>query len=686
MISLFILASHASGVPQEPAAQFAVAPEPDLLSPDSLAETPERRRQSTYTIPTQNIEWPYHSSRSFGEGFNVKTEIFLPTAMKRYTGEFKDEPVNLDVEHIREVVKSTSEYNEAMEATARVSGGSWTIKAKVSASVDREQSMSSKDVLFLLHTRSNGGFRGWDNVHTPRFTQRAKNKLCQNGTFTPEEFENAYGTHYVQGYNYASSMNLYVKVRTRASSSETKVSAELEASFQGVGKSVEGSATFAAKVTEEHSSSSVIVKAYAYGTAKNWVPNPDLNDLHAIIEDYERNSPDGAPVALYLQRYNEHRDYLKAKEDCANDWRPNPPDDLWESKLVNVVVEAKLLWIEVDNADEHQGDICARNMRDTAFDFYESLFETQPPVTREEYYDARDRMDELEEMWEECQIVAQPVLGGPNRPNARNLQACWGECDSDDQCAGDLKCFQRDGHFPIPGCQGLGEWDWDYCYDPSGSIELDSSIDVHDHPTGIKACHGDCDEDHQCAEGLVCFQRADGRANTIPGCTGEGKKGWDYCYNPNWGIPGPPLPAVETLGLNPTGLDICQGDCDSDRDCRGNLRCFIRSDDDWGQIPGCRGRGKKGWDYCYDPTGSIELSGGISARPWNLQACTGECNRDEQCASGLKCFQRHNGETIPGCIGSGGAANWDYCYDPEWQPNTSERRLEASLPAPEPKI
>merc|ERR1712222_218401 len=35
------------------------------------------------------------------------------------------------------------------------------------------------------------------------------------------------------------------------------------------------------------------------------------------------------------------------------------------------------------------------------------------------------------------------VLGGKNDGRATNLQACWGECDADAQCAKGLKCFQR---------------------------------------------------------------------------------------------------------------------------------------------------------------------------------------------------------------------------------------------------
>ena len=63
----------------------------------------------------------------------------------------------------------------------------------------------------------------------------------------------------------------------------------------------------------------------------------------------------------------------------------------------------------------------------------------------------------------------------------------------------------------------------------------------------------------------------------------------------------------------------------------------------------------------------VELSGGNDndGYPTDLAACTGECDDDDQCAAGLKCFQRNNGETIPGCTGPGGGKDWDYCYDPD---------------------
>ena len=62
------------------------------------------------------------------------------------------------------------------------------------------------------------------------------------------------------------------------------------------------------------------------------------------------------------------------------------------------------------------------------------------------------------------------------------------------------------------------------------------------------------------------------------------------------------------------------------------------------------------------PTPPPTPSGGNDANAKNLLACTGECESDGQCATGLTCFQRSSGEAIPGCTGNGGGNNWDYCY------------------------
>ena len=70
--------------------------------------------------------------------------------------------------------------------------------------------------------------------------------------------------------------------------------------------------------------------------------------------------------------------------------------------------------------------------------------------------------------------------------------------------------------------------------------------------------------------------------------------------------------------------------------------------------------------------GKIELSGNNDGNAKNLKACTGECDNDGQCAAGLKCFQRSQGEDILGCKGPGKGKNWDYCYDPNFATPDSE--------------
>ena len=44
--------------------------------------------------------------------------------------------------------------------------------------------------------------------------------------------------------------------------------------------------------------------------------------------------------------------------------------------------------------------------------------------------------------------------------------------------------------------------------------------------------------------------------------------------------------------------------------------------------------------------------------------CTGDCDRNDDCARGLRCFQRNDKRTVPGCVsgGKGDVNGWDYCY------------------------
>merc|ERR1712032_172504 len=106
-----------------------------------------------------------------------------------------------------------------------------------------------------------------------------------------------------------------------------------------------------------------------------------------------------------------------------------------------------------------------------------------------------------------CTGPGDKTLGGPNDNKAKNLEACWGECDNDSQCAKGLKCFQRSKGEKIPGCTGAGSGkDWDYCYDPYAPGENSPKIRLL--PNGKK-----CAKNSQCANGYC-------KGKTGAACTG----------------------------------------------------------------------------------------------------------------------------------------------------------------------
>jgi hypothetical protein len=62
--------------------------------------------------------------------------------------------------------------------------------------------------------------------------------------------------------------------------------------------------------------------------------------------------------------------------------------------------------------------------------------------------------------------------------------------------------------------------------------------------------------------------------------------GWDYCF-----IPNSSSAPIKSLGQNACyngNCNICEGDCDFDSDCAGNLKCYQR-DSLMSSVPGCTG-------------------------------------------------------------------------------------------------
>merc|ERR1712166_920227 len=73
----------------------------------------------------------------------------------------------------------------------------------------------------------------------------------------------------------------------------------------------------------------------------------------------------------------------------------------------------------------------------------------------------------------------------------------------------------------------------------------------------LSKCQGDCDHNSDCNKGLICSQRSG--YSKIPGCSGKGKKDWDYC------VPKPkPTKAVIKKSSQCAAMCKAKGHCCND--------------------------------------------------------------------------------------------------------------------------
>eukprot|EP00934_Nitzschia_sp_Nitz4_P004866 Nitzschia sp. Nitz4//scaffold45_size130396//72961//74076//NITZ4_003455-RA/size130396-exonerate_est2genome-gene-0.63-mRNA-1//1//CDS//3329552416//4856//frame0 len=150
---------------------------------------------------------------------------------------------------------------------------------------------------------------------------------------------------------------------------------------------------------------------------------------------------------------------------------------------------------------------------------------------------------------------------------------------------------------------------------------------VGSNPTGLSQCEGDCDSDSDCSGSLICYQKDGGSPGTVPGCSGTDFSRTDFCIDPSDVGSSPtspvsspvtsptPAPVPSSSGTNalfnygadpPSSvlpLGVCEGDCDSDSDCSGNLYCLQRGSNA-GSVPGCSGSDASRTDYCVAPNSS----------------------------------------------------------------------------------
>jgi Ca2+-binding EF-hand superfamily protein len=99
---------------------------------------------------------------------------------------------------------------------------------------------------------------------------------------------------------------------------------------------------------------------------------------------------------------------------------------------------------------------------------------------------------------------------------------------------------------------------------------------------------------------------------------------------------------------NPGGGGLCEGDCDTDADCAGALKCFHRSSTD-SAVPGCAesdisAANPTNWDYCYRPPPQRTIRS--SATPW----VTFQCNTIDTCLPCLPGMFDHDADAGTPCI------------------------------------
>jgi len=248
----------------------------------------------------------------------------------------------------------------------------------------------------------------------------------------------------------------------------------------------------------------------------------------------------------------------------------------------------------------------------------------------------------------------------------RKGSLCEGDCDYDGQCAGQMQCYTRTGLTRIPGCIAGGQADVenaDYCYH-ANSLEVPATFETRGFRRRMNNCKGDCDNNGDCVS-KKCFQRRSFQSVSInsyaniPGCSVGGDmdlEDFDYCYTGGW------LNLISRRSPV-AGIQNCQGDCNSDDECEGNLRCKQRFSGE--AVQGCPAGGKgetKATDYCYSRV-ALDAAGGTKGYRRRFKNCYGDCDNNGDCLSG-RCQQRnHVKETIPGCesFGAGDLPTYDYC-------------------------
>ena len=224
-------------------------------------------------------------------------------------------------------------------------------------------------------------------------------------------------------------------------------------------------------------------------------------------------------------------------------------------------------------------------------------------------------------------------------------------------------------------------------------------------------CEGDCDNNDECADGLICHQR-DGNED-VPGCPGGGNDSsiTDYCIRPaadaatstisSSPTPIPtttepmtlptveptPLPTAEPTPLptvEPTALNLTTAEPTSMGKTTSPTTPIQVASNIQSPTPSIL-------TTTAQPTAKptqLQINrvgnNGEPQRFYPLGLCQGDCDNDDECAGDLICHQREPFEPVPGCDGGKGeSGKTDYCILP---PVITASPTVSSSPTPLPTI
>lgn len=223
---------------------------------------------------------------------------------------------------------------------------------------------------------------------------------------------------------------------------------------------------------------------------------------------------------------------------------------------------------------------------------------------------------------------------------------CKGDCDADYQCATGLKCFHRSSPGTVTGCKGRSVSVYDYCYKPTTRAPTRKPTRMPTRKPTQKPTvaantyatpYGSCTDIGPAATApkfrfmYSCMTMKTSKCSAYDKNGAVAKRDCCKCgggeknkaHKDTKTLTTHGYSAHNLAGVKKHGFGMCQGDCDSDAQCRGSMVCF-HSHKAGNTVTGCEGKTLDIHDYCYEPN---TLSSPARCQEWS---CADWCKYFDQ--------------------------------------------------------